>query len=59
VRPDDGGILWGLSVFKQIFADHWDEFKCARPRYQTFYYDGLIAKMLGCGKPEQMGYVEY
>src|SRR3989449_5012902 len=47
------------NVFKQIFADHWDEFKHAHPRYQTSYYEGLVAKMLGCGNPEQMGYVEY
>jgi len=47
------------SVFKQIFADHWEAFQRAHPRYQTSYYDGLVAKMLGCGNPEQMGYVEY
>ena len=47
------------SVFKQIFADHWDAFQCAHRRYQTPYYDGLVAKMLGCGNPEKMGYVEY
>jgi hypothetical protein len=47
------------SVFKQIFAEHWDAFQHTHPRYQTSYYDGLVAKMLGCGNPEQMGYVEY
>src|SRR5712691_1868236 len=47
------------SVFQQIFADHWDEFQRAHPRYQTSYYDGLVAKMLACGNPDQMGYVEY
>jgi hypothetical protein len=47
------------SDFKQIFADHWGEFQHAHPRYQTPYYDGLVAKMLACGNPEQMGYVEY
>ena len=47
------------SVFKQIFADHWTEFQHAHPRYQTSYYDGLVAKMLACGNPEQMGSVEY
>jgi hypothetical protein len=34
-------------------------FQHAHPRYQTSYYDGLVAKMLGCGNPEQMGYIEY
>ena len=47
------------SVFQQIFAEHWDEFQRAHPRYQTSYYDGLVAKMLACGNPEQMGYIEY
>jgi hypothetical protein len=47
------------SVFKQIFANHWDEFRQAHPRYQTAYYDSLVDKMLGCGNPDKMGYVEY
>ena len=47
------------SVFKQIFADHWDAFRHAHPRYQTAYYDGLVTKMLGCGNPAKMGYIEY
>jgi hypothetical protein len=47
------------NVFKQIFADHWGAFQQAQPRYQTPYYDNLVAKMLACGNPEQMGYVEY
>jgi hypothetical protein len=46
-------------VFQQIFADHWDAFAHAHPRYQTPYYEGLVAKMLACGNAEQMGYVEY
>ena len=46
------------SVFKQIFADHWDTFQRAHPRYQTAYYDSLVAKMLACGNPEQIGYLE-
>ena len=47
------------NVFKQIFADHWEPFQRAHPRYQTAYYDGLVAKMLECGNPEKMGYIEY
>jgi Transposase zinc-binding domain len=46
-------------VFKQIFADHRGAFQHLHPRYQTSYYDGLVAKLLACGNPEQMGYVEY
>ena len=47
------------SVFQQIFADHWEAFQHAHPRYQTSYYDGLVAKMLACGNPEKIGYIEY
>jgi hypothetical protein len=47
------------NIFKQIFADHWDAFQHAHPRYQTAYYNGLVAKMLACGHPEQMGSLEY
>ena len=47
------------SVFKQIFAEHWDGFKRAYPRYDRRYSDGLVAKMLGCGDPAQMGYIDY
>jgi len=47
------------SVFQQIFTDHWEAFQHAHPRYQTSYYDGLVAKMLACGQPEKMGYIEY
>ncbi len=59
VRPDDATPSGDWSVFKQIFADHWDAFQHAHPRYQTSYYDGLVAKMLACGNPDKMGYIEY
>jgi hypothetical protein len=47
------------NVFQQIFAEHWDGFTHAHPRYRTPYYDSLVAKMLACGNPEQVGYIEY
>jgi hypothetical protein len=47
------------SVFQRIFADHWEPFQRAHPRYQTAYYDDLVAKMLACGNPEKIGYLEY
>jgi len=47
------------NIFKQIFAEHWDGFTRAYPRYKTRYYAGLVAKMLGCGDPDKMGYIEY
>jgi hypothetical protein len=46
------------SVFQQIFADHWEAFQHAHPRYQTPYYNNLVGKMLACGNPAQMGSVE-
>jgi hypothetical protein len=47
------------NVFKQIFVDHWEGFKQFRPRYDTPYYESLVDKMLGCGNPDKMGYIEY
>src|SRR4029450_12275235 len=47
------------SVFKQIFAEHWDGFTRVYPRYNRRYYDGLVHKMLGWGDPAQMGSIEY
>jgi len=49
----------GWNVFKQIFADHWEEFKRLHHRYAKPYYDALVHKMLGCGDPERVGYIEY
>jgi Putative transposase/Transposase zinc-binding domain len=47
------------SVFQQIFADHWEAFQHAHPRYQTPYYNGLVGKMLACGNPAKIGYMKY
>ena len=47
------------SVVQQIFADHWQAFQQAHARYKTAYYDTLVAKMLACGNPEKIGYIEY
>jgi hypothetical protein len=47
------------NIFKQIFADHWDGFTHAHPRYQTAYYHDLVSKMLACGNPDKMGSIEY
>lgn len=47
------------DTFKQIFRDHWDAFMSACPRYNTPYYDSVIRKMLDCGDPKKMGFVQY
>lgn len=47
------------SVLQQIFAAHWDTLPRAQPRYQTSYYDSLVAKMLAGGTPAKSGYIEY
>ncbi|MBE7548997.1 hypothetical protein KsCSTR_25670 [Candidatus Kuenenia stuttgartiensis] len=49
----------GWNIFKQIFFDHWDNFKKLFPRYDTTYYDEVVEKMLNCGDPEKMGLTEY
>jgi len=59
VRPHAGITARDRNVFKQIFAEHWDGFTHAHSRYQTPYYAGLVAKMLACGTPEKIGYIEY
>jgi hypothetical protein len=46
------------ETFRRIFEDHWREFKESHLAYATPYYDGLVGKMLGCGK-EEGGYSEY
>ena len=46
------------NLFKQIFAEHWDGFKHVHPRYHTRYYDSLVDKMLRCGDPEKIGFIE-
>ena len=47
------------NVFKQIFIDHWDGFKAENPGYDVPYYKEVVDKMLNCGNPEKMGYIEY
>jgi hypothetical protein len=42
-------------VFKQIVANHWDTFQRAHPRYQTAYYESLVATMRAWGTPEPIG----
>ena len=62
--PDRCGPMYaeatpGWNVFKQIFTEHWEGFKQFRPRYNTLHYDDLVDKMLRCGNPDQIGYIEY
>jgi len=49
--------LLAWRVFKQIFVDHWEGVTRVHPRYHTRSYDGLVAKMLGGGTAEKMGYI--
>ena len=46
------------DIFRQIFLDHWENFKKRYSSYNTLYYEEVIQKMLGCGK-EEGGFVEY
>ena len=45
--------------FKQIFRDHWLDFKQTYSRYNNPYYDEVINKMLNCGDPDEMGYAGF
>jgi len=47
------------NTFKQIFYDYWDAFKQFRPRFDSPDYNDTIQKMLDCGDPEKMGFVQY
>jgi hypothetical protein len=47
------------NTFKQIFYDHWDAFKQTHPRFDCPDYNDTIQKMLDCGDPEKMGFVQY
>ncbi|MBW1887481.1 MAG: transposase zinc-binding domain-containing protein [Deltaproteobacteria bacterium] len=49
----------GWNIFKQIFSDHWEKFKELYPKYNREYYNKLVTKMLSCGNPKDMGYIEY
>jgi hypothetical protein len=47
------------NTFKQIFYDYWDAFKHAHPRFDSPDYNDTIQKMLDCGDPDKMGFVQY
>jgi len=49
----------GWSIFKEIFSENWEGFKMEHSGYDNSYYEGLVEKMLSCGNPEEMGYIEY
>ncbi len=38
------------ETFKDIFRDHWTDFKQKYRRYNTKYYEVIIKKMLNCGE---------
>jgi len=47
------------NTFKQIFYDHWDAFTLFQPRFDSPDYNDTIQKMLDCGDPNKMGFVQY
>jgi len=47
------------NTFKKIFHDHWDAFKQFRPRFDNPDYNKTVNKMLDCGDPDKMGFVQY
>ena len=47
------------NIYKQIFEDYWNSYKRKYPKYDSIYYNELVEKMLDCGNPKKMGYIEY
>ena len=47
------------NTFKKIFYDYWDAFKQTHPRFDSPDYNDTIQKMLDCGDPKKMGFVQY
>ena len=47
------------DTFKQIFHDHWDTFRQVAPHFDSPDYTETVQKMLDCGDPEKMGFVQY
>ncbi|MBW1739380.1 MAG: transposase zinc-binding domain-containing protein [Deltaproteobacteria bacterium] len=47
------------NTFKRIFYDHWDAFKQTHPQFDNPRYNDTIRKMLDCGDPGKMGFVQY
>jgi hypothetical protein len=47
------------DTFKQIFRDHWETFKATYPQFDTPDYNIPVQKMLDCGDPEKMGFVQF
>ena len=37
------------DTFRQIFEDHWNEFKERHQVYAGEHYEEVVQKMLGCG----------
>jgi len=42
------------DVFKNIFHEHWSDFKGTYPMYNTYYYDEVVEKMFNCGNPAKI-----
>ena len=59
VDADAGSTRTGLECLSANLCRSLEAFQHAHPRYQTPYYDETVRKMLDCGNPAQMGYVEY
>lgn len=57
--PPVGRVGMDQGVFKEIFLDHWENFKHQFPQFADEYIDSVIQKMLNCGDPDKMGYIQF
>ena len=46
------------EIFRNIFVNHWDEFKIQNSKYDQPQYEDPVQKMFGCDK-DSNGYSEY
>ena len=51
VDADAGSTRTGVECLPADFCRSLGGVSTAHPRYQTPYYDALVAKMLACGNP--------
>ncbi len=51
-------ILQNKNIFKDIFRDHWEDFKAQYPSYDHAQYEDPVQKMLGC-REEFNGFSEH
>src|SRR5262245_9166085 len=58
-RPDDCSNSAGVEHLQTNLCRALGRIYPRLSSYNRRYYDGLVHKMLACGNPDQLGYIEY